>query len=246
LDRNKTREISASVGELIILDEADDFILDSSIEINAPDVVGLTATALDDLEDDAAKTYLLKYMGFAVYDSAIPSDISTNIDKCSRQEFVAQSEGMARLIYTSIDNYAEIRDLFKGKQVTLVPDENASDKLREMESNHVFYTSVENYMRAYDYRSKEDSGIALFLDTPLSCKRTLIQALGRVGRYAQRCKRFVKEGIEPVDREMNAKIKATIAAKIQGKLEAEAARKRDVKAAEKEAKRQTRAAAKMQ
>lgn len=61
---------------------------------------------------------------------------------------------MARLIYTNWDNYSDIRELFRGKQVTLIPDENDSDKLRRMEPNHVFYTNEEAHMRAYDYRSK--------------------------------------------------------------------------------------------
>ena len=73
--------------------------------------------------------------------------------------------------------------------------------LRSIEANHVFLISDEAKMRGYDYRAKEESGIALFLDKPLSCKRTLIQALGRVGRYAQNCKRFIKDGMNPIDKD---------------------------------------------
>ena len=103
------------VNRVLILDEADNFILDSAIAITAPNIVGLTATALDDLEDDSAREYLLRYMRFGVYDSAIHSDISTsNVDKCTREEFVNKSDGMARLIYTDWNSYAQIRDLFKG------------------------------------------------------------------------------------------------------------------------------------
>ena len=78
MERANTSVIDGGDDELIILDEADNFILDSDIEITAPNIVGLTATALDDLEDDASKEYLLKYMEFRVYDSAIPSEISAN------------------------------------------------------------------------------------------------------------------------------------------------------------------------
>ena len=60
MDVAKTYVIDGEEDELIILDEADNFILDSQIEINAPNIVGLTATALDDLENDAAKQYLLQ------------------------------------------------------------------------------------------------------------------------------------------------------------------------------------------
>ena len=71
-------EICGANDELIILDEADDFIFDSINIITAPNIVGLTATALDDLEDDAAADYLIqpRYMGFKVLESGIESDIS--------------------------------------------------------------------------------------------------------------------------------------------------------------------------
>ena len=69
--------IGGAEDELVIIDEADDFLLDSDLAVTAPAIVGLTATALDDLEDDAAADYLLQHLGFAVYDSAIASGITT-------------------------------------------------------------------------------------------------------------------------------------------------------------------------
>ena len=55
MQRANISVIDGEEDELVILDEADTFILDYPIEINAPNIVGLTATALDDLEDDSAK-----------------------------------------------------------------------------------------------------------------------------------------------------------------------------------------------
>ena len=46
--------------------------------------------------------------------------------------------------------------------------------------------------------------------------------------------------MDPINRESNAKIKASIAGKIQGKLEAEAARKQGVKSAQKQGVKATR------
>ena len=43
----------------MILDEADEFIFDSANAITAPNIVGLTATALEDLEDSSMADYLL-------------------------------------------------------------------------------------------------------------------------------------------------------------------------------------------
>ena len=59
MERADISVIEGEENELIILDEADNFILDSLCEIKAPNIVGLTATALDDLEDDASRSYLL-------------------------------------------------------------------------------------------------------------------------------------------------------------------------------------------
>ena len=71
MQRQNQIEIKGEEDELVIIDEADSFILESNIDITAPNVVGLTATALDDLEDDSAKSYLIKYLDFRVYNSAI-------------------------------------------------------------------------------------------------------------------------------------------------------------------------------
>ena len=57
----------------MILDESDDFVLDTLIDITAPYIVGLTATALPDLENDTVEHYIVQHMAFHVFDSAIPT-----------------------------------------------------------------------------------------------------------------------------------------------------------------------------
>ena len=106
---------------------------------------------------------------------------------------------MARLIYTDFENFFYIKSFFQDEGVIFHYDVDDSNLLRNIEANHVFLISDEAKMRGYDYCAKEESGIALFLDKSLSCKRTLIQALGRVGRYAQNCKRFINEKRNPID-----------------------------------------------
>ena len=115
-----------------------------------------------------------------------------------------------------------------------------------MKTNDVFVTSDEAYMRGHDYKMDDSNkeGIALFLQKPFSCKRTFLQALGRVGRYGEPCKRYVKKDLEIINSEEFARSKLCISNKIQLALEQEATRKRDLKAAANNAKRQTRAAAK--
>ena len=87
-----------------------------------------------------------------------------------------------------------------------------------MKPADVLVTSDESHMRAYDYRAVDGLGIALFIDKPLSCKRTLIQALGRVGRYGEPCRRFIRTGMKPIDAAENAKINMRISEKIEEKL----------------------------
>ena len=55
----KEADIEGVEDELLILDEADEFIYDSPNVITAPNIVGLTATALEDLVEDSATDYLL-------------------------------------------------------------------------------------------------------------------------------------------------------------------------------------------
>ena len=114
-DIGSDAEIGGDATELVILDEADEFILDSPNVITAPNIVGLTATALDDLEEDSAADYLLqpKYMAFKVFDSAIPSDISANsYQEATLEKFAEESTGMAKLIFTSTSGYASMRAIF--------------------------------------------------------------------------------------------------------------------------------------
>ena len=49
-------------------------------------------------------------MEFRVYDTAIPSEISVDdTPRLSREEYIVHSEGMARLIFTQVCNYAAIK-----------------------------------------------------------------------------------------------------------------------------------------
>ena len=55
----KDAVIDGAEDELLILDEADEIIFDSPNAITAPNIVGLTATALEDLVENSATDYLL-------------------------------------------------------------------------------------------------------------------------------------------------------------------------------------------
>ena len=185
----------------MILDEADEFIFDSANAITAPNIVGLTATALEDLEDNSMADLLLqpKYMGFRLINSHIDSQIlSSSYEEATFTEFLKASRGMAKLIYTNEESYATVKaDLGEENVKEDITDPTS---LKSMKAGDAFITSKEGNMRAHDYRALDcNSGIALFIEKPLSCRRILVQAFGRVGRYGQPCRRFVKKGLEILD-----------------------------------------------
>ena len=154
-------------------------------------------------------------MGFKVLESGIESDISmSSYTEISMEQFVEESIGMAKLIFTSTSGYNRVTKLFGKANVKM--DITDSSQLRNMKPIDIFVTSDESFMRAHDYRATDgNSGIALFIDKPLSCRRTFLQALGRVGRYGQVCRRFVREGLEIIDKVEYAKVKLCIANKIK-------------------------------
>jgi hypothetical protein len=61
--------------------------------------------------------------------------------------------------------------------------------------------SDSKYMRGYDYRSEE--GLALFIAKSFENAREAQQGLGRVGRFGDPCKRYIKEGVNLVDTTKN-------------------------------------------
>ena len=50
-------------------------------------------------------------------------------------------------------------------------------------------------MRGLDYQTNEPDGIALLLAEPFASPRALKQALGRVGRFDEPCKRYMLESV---------------------------------------------------
>ena len=57
-------------------------------------------------------------------------------------------------------------------------------------------------MRGLDYRS--ETGFTLVIATPFPNTRALVQGLGRVGRYAEPCERYVVPELNPVDNDAQA------------------------------------------
>jgi hypothetical protein len=69
------------------------------------------------------------------------------------------------------------------------------DAILNLNKNDVIIINKPNLMRGLDYRSVEKEGIALLVAKKFSSKRTYKQALGRVGRFGEPCKRYKSKDV---------------------------------------------------
>ena len=65
-----------------------------------------------------------------------------------------------------------------------------------MADSDVFFVSTSTLMRGFDYHSSSDKGVALLVAHHLPSPRSVRQALGRVGRGGQTCRRFLLQALE--------------------------------------------------
>ena len=63
-------------------------------------------------------------------------------------------------------------------------------QLRNMTAKDVMVVTDPRLMRGFDYRSADKKGIALILCLGFDTQRGYRQALGRVGRFGDPCRRF--------------------------------------------------------
>ena len=91
---DKKTTIAAANDTLVILDEADDIIVDKQTKIVAQNVVGLTATAVD----DAILGHYFKKAGWALTDSKIDCDLEYYYIE-SLEAFLQATRGLPRLVF---------------------------------------------------------------------------------------------------------------------------------------------------
>ena len=72
-------------------------------------------------------------------------------------------------------------------------------RLRATTASEVLVVTKPYLMRGFDYRSADGKGIALMMCLGFDTRRGYIQALGRVGRFNDPCKRFILKGSPMVD-----------------------------------------------
>ena len=192
---SEDRSIVAGENELVILDEADQLLLDNLLQLEANYCVGLTATPflkLDGVEAD----YLRDCLRFKVFDSGIDSAVRSAqlMPVSSIEEFIRENAHRAKLIFGLPADEADIRALAcdtKLNETNLAVTKNLS-------KTSCLLVTEETLMRGIDYRA-EGCGIALLIANALTSDRALEQAKGRVGRYGEPCGRYKLSGFELLD-----------------------------------------------
>lgn len=195
----------------VILDEADCPLLDMLVPLEAPYVVGLTATAATDIDSIEAQ-YLLNTLGFHFFDAnmVVDAELTQPVGCPTVADFLEGQSGAAKLIYADLTRSLQLE--LDTRELGYAHNETDTSKLRKMVPNTVLVVSDSALMRGFDYRALDPQvGISLLIAKPLSCQRTLQQAYGRVGRYGQPCRRFLLSGVVTPQHDMDT-ISAVLAA----------------------------------
>ena len=80
------------------------------------------------------------------------------------------------------------------------------DQSRVCEAFRILVVDDPQIMRGTDFRAPS-TGIALVVDRGLESERDAQQALGRVGRFGERCVRYIVENVQLVDEHLHVKFR---------------------------------------
>jgi hypothetical protein len=81
----------------------------------------------------------------------------------------------------------------------LLDDKHESGKFK------LLYTTDSATMRGFDYRAR-NHGISLVIAESFQTERDFHQAMVRVGRHGDKCKRYGVEGVDRINKELNEKL----------------------------------------
>ena len=134
----------------MILDEADQLLLDDLKLLEAKFCVGLTATPFKKLDSLEGK-YLADYLRFKVYDSGIVSSVDSAKPKIisSFERFFQENADRAKLIYGLDKDKAAISALAPDLRVN-VADLSVT---RNLSKEDCLFVDQEVLMRGIDYRA---------------------------------------------------------------------------------------------
>ena len=97
---------------------------------------------------------------------------------------------MGLLVYCSEEDIEKYKALAEKEELEVHVNLNEIEKIRSLGSNDCILQSKEELMRGVDYNCKPN-GLKLLIATDFSSDRSLMQGLGRVGRYGEMCRRYV-------------------------------------------------------
>lgn len=180
-------------GDYVIIDEADQVLLDYQEDLSHPYVLALSATPFAEQKVDEQD--YLERLNFALIDSKIGGAIDWRNDTevASVQKFFKQSAGFARLIYDTDDR------LESPPTAVTLTDCKDLERLKMLTSQDVVLITDATLARGVDYRAADGiKGLALLVMSSSQSERAYIQLLGRVGRYREPCLRFVWDELDEV------------------------------------------------
>ena len=179
----------------LIMEEADWMLLDKGWNPCAKFVVALTATVQE--SQNPTESLLLRKRGFFLLDAGFAKNDAVVNTVDDVKEFFERTKGMPRLVFcapglvTRDDLMCDILDEIRKKETLNVSAETDLTKLQNMQPGDVVVHTTEEWFRGVDYNTAHPDGIALLIAKPFSSERAYLQALGRVGRYATNCERFI-------------------------------------------------------
>ena len=175
---------------LIIVDEADYFFLDKRIFPSQGRVLALSATSMAGITS-TEQTLMMQGWGLTVVDIGLESiDEKKVIEVDTVEEFFTATNGMPRIVFGDVDQMPETP-----RFTVDVGDE----RIYKMKPTDTFVQTKEWLMRGLDYGTEEPQGVAVLIAKSFASTRALQQALGRVGRYGAKFKRFQLSDIDGVD-----------------------------------------------
>jgi len=104
--------------------------------------------------------------------------------------FHGSFDNYARLVFVHADKLANVESICKERGLIYKVNCSNLSELRNLKPKMVCAVTDPRLMRGFDYKSS--NGIALYMGRKVSCLRDQTQALTRVGRYAERCRRFAE------------------------------------------------------
>ena len=188
----------------LLIDEADFILIDGLQQVENPKCVGLTATAFG--EQYAVERLHLERQGFRLLDSKMRGFIDPNIATIA--QFFAESAGYAKLVFATEDALTTF-------EKTQQPSERDCEDLAHLKclaAQDVLLVTKPELMRGVDYRVQAGTqGISLLIMSKLANTRAYVQALGRVGRFTEKARRFVWDGVgAPVDEHAEVRLMAEL------------------------------------